>query len=209
MNEKPFRERRLLQTLCICYGIIWIGAAIYPLKPDDWLLENLLVFVSVPLLVLTYDRLPFSNAFYLLVFLFLILHAAGAHYTYSEVPFGYWLEDTFHLRRNHFDRIVHFSFGLLLTYPVHEILVRVVRVRGYWALLLAVPVIVSLSGFLEIVEAVVAWLVDPDLGAAYLGIQGDVWDAQKDMALAVLGAVLAVGLSVLQGTSWSGRPSSR
>lgn len=209
MNEKPFRERRLLQTLCICYGIIWIYAAIHPLKRDDWLLENLLVFVSVPLLVLTYHRLAFSNGFYLLVFLFLILHAVGAHYTYSEVPFGYWLKDTFHLRRNHFDRIVHFSFGLLLTYPVHEILVRVVRVRGYWALLLAGPVIVSLSGFFEIIEAVVAWLVDPDLGAAYLGIQGDVWDAQKDMALAVLGAALTVGFAVLARTSWSGRPSRR
>lgn len=201
MNEKPFRERRLLQTLCICYGIIWFCAAIHPLMPKDWLLENLLVFVSVPLLVLTYHRLPFSDAFYVLVFLFLILHAAGAHYTYSEVPFGYWLKDTFYLQRNHFDRIVHFSFGLLLTYPVHEILVRVVRVRGYWPLLLAVPVIVSLSGFFEIIEAVVAWLVDPDLGAAYLGIQGDVWDAQKDMALAVLGAALTVGLAVLARTS--------
>ena len=80
----------------------------------------------------------------------------------------------FHLRRNHFDRIVHFLFGLLLTYPVHEILVRVVRVRGYWALLLTVAVIVSLSGLFELIEAVAAWLVDPDLGSAYLGIQGDV-----------------------------------
>ena len=209
MNERPFRERRLLQTLCICYGIVWIYAAIHPLKRDDWLLENLLVFVSVPLLVLTYHRLAFSNGFYLLVFLFLILHAAGAHYTYSEVPFGYWLKDTFQLRRNHFDRIVHFAYGLLLTYPVHEMLLRVMKVRGYWALLLAVAIIISLSGLFEIIEAVVAWFVDPDLGAAYLGIQGDVWDAQKDMALAVLGAILAVGLFVLQRTFWSGRPSRR
>ena len=207
MNEKPFRERRLLQALCISYGVIWICAAIHPLKRDDWLLENLLVFVSVPLLVLTYQRLAFSNAFYLLVFLFLILHAAGAHYTYSEVPFGYWLKDAFQLQRNHFDRIVHFAYGLLLTYPVREMLLRIVKVRGYWALLLPVAVIISLSGLFEIIEAVVARLVDPDLGTAYLGIQGDVWDAQKDMALAVLGAVLAVVFSILKRTSWSGHAS--
>jgi putative membrane protein len=185
---KPFRQRRLLHALCVCYAFVWILAASDPVKRDDWLIENILVFIAVPTLVFAYRRLPLSDAAYVLIFLFLVLHAAGAHYSYSEVPLGYWLKETFHLQRNHFDRIVHLSFGLLLTYPLHEILARTVKARAAWALLLPVVVIVSMSGFFEIVEAIVAWLVSPELGQAYLGIQGDVWDAQKDMALAIFGS---------------------
>jgi putative membrane protein len=194
---KPFRVRRLLQMLCVCYAVIWIIAAINPKDRADWLIENILVFVGVPVLVFTYRRLPLSDLSYTLLFLFLALHSAGAHYTYSEVPFGYWLKETFDLRRNHFDRIVHLAFGLLLTYPVHEILTRTVRPRGPWPLLLAVAVIASLSGFFEIVEGIVALLVNPELGDAYLGTQGDVWDAQKDMALATGGAVIVAALIAL------------
>ena len=185
---KPFRARRLLHALCICYALVWILAAIHPVKRDDWLIENILVFIAVPALILSYRRVPLSDAAYVLIVLFLVLHAAGAHYSYSEVPFGYWLKETFDLQRNHFDRIVHLSFGLLLTYPMHEILTRTVKIRASWALLLSPVMIISLSGFFEIVEAIVAWLVSPELGQAYLGTQGDVWDAQKDMALAIFGS---------------------
>ena len=194
---KAFRERRLLQVLCACYAVIWIIAAINPKDRADWLIENILVFVGIPVLVFTYRRLPLSNTSYALLFLFLALHSAGAHYTYSEVPFGYWLKETFHLGRNHFDRIVHLAFGLLLAYPIYEVLKRTVHPRGTWPVLLAVAVIAALSGFFEIVEGVVALLVSPELGAAYLGTQGDVWDAQKDMALATGGAlVVAIVITV-------------
>ena len=190
-ERRPFRERRLLHVLCICYAIIWIVAAIDPVKRSDWLLENLLVFVSVPVLAFTYRRLPLSDGSYVLFFLFLVMHAVGAHYTYAEVPFGYWLKEWFYLERNHFDRIVHFSFGIM-AYPVREIFVRMTKVGGFWALVLPAAIIVSFSGFFEILEAIIATLVNPELGAAYLGLQGDVWDAQKDMGLAVLGAALGV-----------------
>jgi putative membrane protein len=193
---KPFRERRLLHTLCICYAIIWIIAAIDPVKRDDWLIENILVFIAVPALIFTYRRLPLSDISYTLIFLFLVLHTVGAHYSYSEVPLGYWLKHQFDLQRNHFDRIVHFGFGLLLTYPIHGILAGAAKARGAWSLLLPPAVIVSLSGFFEIIEAVVAWLVSPELGQAYLGTQGDVWDAQKDIALAILGSVITVAIQL-------------
>jgi putative membrane protein len=206
---KPFRERRLLQALCVCYAVIWVIGAIHPKDRSDWLIENMLVFVSVPLLVFTYRRLPLSDTSYALLFLFLTLHSAGAHYTYSEVPFGYWLNKTFDLQRNHFDRIVHFAFGLLLTYPVYEILIRIVCPRGVWPLLLAVAVIVSFSGFFEIVEGIVALLVNPELGAAYLGTQGDVWDAQKDMALAIGGAVIVAAVIAVGSKQGAGAPSPR
>ena len=127
--------------------------------------------------------------------MFLLLHAVGAHYTYSEVPLGYWAKETFGLSRNHFDRLVHFSFGLLLLRPAREVLMRVACVRGFWSWCLPMTLVVSLSGLFEIVEAVAAWNVNPELGTAYLGTQGDVWDAQKDMSLAVAGAALAVLLA--------------
>lgn len=195
MNARPFRQRRLLQVLCACYAIVWVIAAIDPVKRSDWLLENLLVFVSVPMLIFTYRRLPLSDPAYVLIFFFLVMHATGAHYTYAEVPLGYWLKDTFHLERNHFDRIVHFSFGVM-AYPIQEMLFRTTKARGFWALLLPAAIIVSFSGFFEILEAVIAMLVNPELGVAYLGLQGDVWDAQKDMALAILGSALAMGFGV-------------
>ena len=202
MSAATFGERRLLQVLCISYALVWVVAAIKPVNRTDWLLENLLVFVFVPLLVFTFRRVPLSNVTYILIFLFLGLHAAGAHYTYSEVPFGYWLKETFNLQRNHFDRIVHLSFGLLLTYPVYEVLIRTVKLQGYWALLVPGALIVSLSGLFEIVEGIVAWMVSPELGAAYLGTQGDVWDAQKDMALAMGGAAFVAMLIAARQRWW-------
>lgn len=201
MNEKPFHERRLLHLLCVCYVIAWIIAAVDPVKRSDWLLENLLVFAFVPTLIFTYRRLPLSDASYVLIFLFLVMHSAGAHYTYAEVPLGFWLKDTLHLERNHFDRIVHFSFGIM-AYPVQEVLMRAMRARGFWALLLPVAIVVSFSGFFEIIEAVIAMIVSPELGAAYLGLQGDVWDPQKDMGLAMLGSLLTMSISAF-------RPDSR
>jgi putative membrane protein len=140
---KPFRERRLLQVLCISYAIIWIIAAIDPTSRLDWLLENLLVFIGVPTLVFTYRRLPLSDSAYVLIFIFLTLHAIGAHYTYARVPLGYWLQETFHLERNNYDRIVHFSFGLM-AYPIQEVFVRTTKVHGFWALVLPVAAIASL-----------------------------------------------------------------
>lgn len=179
MKTKAFRERHLLHFLCVSYAAFWIIAAIQPVKRDDWLIENLLVFVSVPVLIFSYRRLPLSDLSYVVIFLFLVLHAVGAHYSYSKVPLGYWLKNVFHLRRNHFDRIVHFAFGLLLTFPLSEGMRPALKLRNLWGFILPAAVIVSLSGFFEIIEAIVAAIVNPQLGAAYLGIQGDVWDAQK------------------------------
>jgi putative membrane protein len=191
-HTKPFRARRLLHVLCALYAVIWTMSAINPISRGDWLLENLLVFAFFPLLVFNYRRLALSNASYLLLFLFLSLHTIGAHYTYAETPLGYWLKDWFGLQRNHFDRIVHFSFGLLLTYPTAEVMVRTLRPRGVWAVLVPVAFVIAASGLFEIIEGIVAWIVSPELGADYLGTQGDVWDAQKDMGLAIIAVLFVV-----------------
>jgi putative membrane protein len=195
MNPPPFRQRRFLQLLCAIYAALWILAAIHPVDRQDWFLENLLVFAFVPLLIFNYRAMALSDAAWLLTFLFLCLHAMGAHYTYAEAPFGYWLRDLSGATRNHFDRIVHFSFGLLLTYPTAEVMARTLRLRGHWAPWLPAALVVGASGLFEIIEAVIAWLVSPELGTAYLGTQGDVWDAQKDMALAILGSLIATFLT--------------
>jgi putative membrane protein len=113
----------------------------------------------------------------------------GSHYTYAEVPFGYTLQHWFGSARNMYDRLVHFSFGLLLVYPLRELFMRVAKARGVWAYWFPLELVLAFSGGYEIIEWLVAARVDPSAGLAFLGAQGDVWDAQKDMVLAVIGAV--------------------
>lgn len=187
-----FVRARTPHLLLAAFGLVWIAAAIAPRYRQDWLLENLLVFVVVPTLVFTFPRWRFSNPSYLLVALFLALHTLGAHYTYSEVPAGNWLRGALGLERNHYDRAVHFLFGLLITGPVRELLAGRLRLRGGWADVLAVHVILAWSATYEIAEGLVARIVSPELGAAYNGTQGDVWDAQKDSLLATAGSVASV-----------------
>ncbi len=177
--------------------VIWSTIlAINPLDRSDWLLENLLVFALIGVLVVTHRRFRLSNFSLLLITIFLSLHLVGAHYTYAKVPLGFTLQEAFGFSRNHFDRVIHFAFGLLMTYPLHEIFVRVVRAKNFWLWFITLNVSHSLSGFFELLESWVAQVVSPELGIAYLGTQGDVWDAQKDMTLALLGAVLAMILTM-------------
>ena len=175
--------------------LIWIVTAIGPSYPRDWLLENLLVFSWTFLLAITYRRFQFSNLSYALLILFLSLHLIGAHYTYAETPVGFWLQDWFGFERNHYDRIVHFSFGLLLFYPIHEFLVRTSDLNVTWSYLIALSFIVAFSAVYEIIEWITAVIVSPELGTAYLGTQGDEWDAQKDSGLAFLGSMIAMWLT--------------
>jgi putative membrane protein len=180
-----------------CYIALWIALAIRPLDRGDWLLENVLIFATAAVLVPTYWRFRLSNLSYALILIFLVSHTIGAHYTYAKVPIGFWVKDWLHLERNHYDRAIHFSFGFLLLYPMRELLIRSAHAYRYWATWLAVAALCALSSFFEIIEAVVAQIVAPDLGIAYLGTQGDVWDAQKDMGAAFVGAVIvATGLSI-------------
>jgi len=196
MNRSGARGEsgRLLLGLLLSYGLFWTWLAISPIDRRDWLLENLLSLALVAVLVLTYRRFQFSTISYCLIGLFMTLHAIGAHYTYAEVPFGFWLKDFLSLSRNPFDRIAHFSYGFLLVYPLRELLMRLAGVRGLWASYLSVSGILAQSGFFEVVEAVVASSVSPELGSTYLGTQGDEWDAQKDMAAALAGALLTMSV---------------
>jgi putative membrane protein len=173
------------------FATLWVALAIRPFDRGDWLLENLLVFATAIVLGTTYQRFKFSDLSYALILIFLGFHIVGTHYTYAKVPVGFWLKDWLHLNRNHYDRIIHFAFGFLILYPMRELFIRSGKAKPNWATWLAVSALWALSSFFEIVEAIVAQIVRPDLGAAYLGTQGDMWDAQEDMACAFIGAVLA------------------
>lgn len=198
-------RRRYLYTLGALFAIIWTALAIAPHDRADWALENALVLAFGAALLFTRRWFVFSRTSYTLIFLYLCLHAVGAHYTYSLVPYDdWWRALTGHgfnsmvgWERNNFDRVVHFSYGLLLAYPIREIFLRVVEVRGFWAYFLPMDVTLSTSALYELLEWGAAATVGSELGAAYLGTQGDIWDAQKDMALAAGGAVIAMAITAL------------
>jgi len=187
-----FPNKLLLKGLLAWYVLFSVWMAFDPVDRQNWVLANVLPFLFVGLLAATHRKYPLSNISYVLITLFLTLHTIGVHYTYAQVPFGYWLEAALELNRNHFDRIVHFCFGLLLTYPMGEAFVLLANVRGALVYYLSLITPVGLSGIWEIIESWVAQIVSPQLGDAYLGSQGDVWDAQKDIAAAFYGAVLCV-----------------
>jgi putative membrane protein len=171
---------------------VWTALAIAPRYRADWVLENLPTFVAVPLAVIGYRRFRFSNRAYIQATVFLILHTIGSHYTYSEVPVGDWMRDLLSLSRNHYDRVVHFAFGLLMLRPVRELGFRERAAPGPFAVLyFSAAGVACWSLVYEVVEWLVASIADPTAGTAYLGTQGDVWDAQKDMALALVGSAIA------------------
>ena len=174
------------------FAAVWVWAAIAPRYPHDWLLENYLVFVFVPVIVLTARYFRLSNLSYTLITAFMLLHVVGSHYTYAEVPFGTTLQHWFGSGRNMYDRLVHFAYGLLLAYPIREVLMRIARLRGFWSYFFPIDITFSFSSIYEIIEWKAAALAAPELGMAFLGTQGDIWDAQKDMLLAGTGAVIAM-----------------
>ena len=187
------------------FAVVWTWAAIGPKYPHDWLLENYLVFVFVPFILLTARYFRLSNFSYTLITAFMLMHVVGSHYTYAEVPFGTTLQQWFGSGRNMYDRLVHFSFGLLLAYPLREIFMRVAKVRGVWSYWFPFELVLAFSGAYEIIEWLVAARVDPSAGLAFLGAQGDVWDAQKDMAVAAVGAVIS--LLVVAMVNWRYDPA--
>ena len=186
------RNKWMLIGLLIWYLGLSLWAAYAPADRQFWLLASVLPGLFVLILVATHRLMPLSHASYLLITLYLTLHTIGTHYTYAQMPAGTWLDGVMHLGRNHYDRLVHFCFGFLLTYPVEELFRLAARVRGWLLYYLPVMTILGLSGLWEIIESWVARSVHPEAGITYLGSQGDVWDAQKDMEAALYGALLCV-----------------
>lgn len=190
----------LTGLFCIEFAVL----AIDPYDRKDWALENALVLLFLVFLFWSMKRFPFSRISYTLIFIFLGIHEIGSHYTYAEVPYDAWFQATFGTtlngivgwERNNFDRIVHFLYGLLLAYPIREIYFRMANAEGFWGYFLPLDFTMSTSMLYELIEWGAAEFFGGELGMAYLGTQGDVWDAHKDMLLASLGALIAMLLTM-------------
>jgi putative membrane protein len=172
-------------------------SAYHPEMIVDWCLENLLVFGLLGYLIGTYRRYPLSNFSYGLIFVFLIFHEWGAHYKYADVPLGEWMKGWLHTTRNHYDRVVHFSFGLFFAFPMQEMYRRYAGVKGRWAYYFPIETVMAFGAVYECIEALVASIVSPDAGEAFVGMQGDMWDSQEDMAMGLLGGIIAMAATGL------------
>ncbi len=158
--------------------------------PEDWFLENILVAVFLIALASTWRHNGLSHVSYFLLLTFFCFHEYGAHYKYADVPLGEWLKPYFQTTRNHYDRVIHLAFGLLCTWPLAELARSFSGVGGrWWPALVAMLTNLSFSALYEMLEFGVAQLVAPEIGLEFVGAQGDVWDAEKDMALALIGAI--------------------
>lgn len=191
----------LRQPLHLLYSVLFAAFWVYTglTTPDlrNWLMENTLTLSLIIFLAAFYNIFRFSDTSYTLLFLFLLLHVYGSQYQYADNPFGEWLKDQLDLQRNHYDRLVHFGFGLLLAYPLHEVLAHALGAGRFLSYLLPVEFILSLSALYEVVEWLVADVAYEGTaqGMAFLGMQGDIWDAQKDIALALMGGLIAMGVA--------------
>ena len=188
-------NKSIAPILLSIFGIFWVALAINPLYRDIWVAENLILVICIGYMVSTYKSTPFSNTSYWLIFIFCILQTIGAHYTYAEVPIGFWAADLLEIERNHYDRLVHFAFGFLLVLPFKEVITRIIKFSSFRSMVfLLVLVFFGIGGFYEIIEWLYAIFYEqqqsPQTVDSFLGSQGDIWDAEKDMLFTGLGAWL-------------------
>ena len=190
-ERTPFKTNPWIWVFISVFMIIWVNTLAGTTDINNWMLENALTVLFLIFLVASFKKYQFSDLSYLLICVYLCLHVYGSKYTYAENPFGYWLKDQLGMDRNHYDRIVHFCFGFLLAYPMRELFLKWLKYPKLVAWVLPIEITLSVSAFYELIEWAVADVFFASQGDAYLGTQGDVWDAQKDIALAVSGAILA------------------
>lgn len=190
----------------VCLATVWRP----PAGRVSWLLEvgPMLLFIGV--LAALYQRRPLSHFAYGCVFVHLLILIYGGVYTYAETPLGNWAKEAFDLSRNHYDRVGHLALGVFPCVVVRELLLRETPLRpGGWFYFLVNSVILAIAAFWEILEWWVALVASPDTGTAFLGSQGDVWDAQWDMLLALVGSMLTLLLiPALHDASMSRVPPS-
>jgi putative membrane protein len=182
---------RLRPALLALFILALVWSVIRPLELFTWFLEVFPALIGIVLMLATHRRFPLTPLLTILLFLHALILIVGGHYTYAQVPFGFWMQDTFGFARNHYDRIGHFAQGFVPAILARELLLRldVVRKRG-WLFLIVVSICLAFSACYELFEWMVAVAVGSK-GDAFLGTQGDVWDTQKDMAFAFLGAIVA------------------
>jgi putative membrane protein len=202
---KLFQKHPILALLLLIFLSEFIFLAINPYNRQDWLLENMLVFIFVVLVLLNYKKYKLSTMSWVMLFIFFFLHEIGSHYTYAKVPYNEFLLLHFDFNLNHFmgwsrnnfDRIIHLAFGLLIVIPIHQLCCQISRSNSNWTYFVALNIIIATSSLYELIEWAAALVFGGDLGVAYLGTQGDIWDAHKDMVLADVGAFFALTVKLI------------
>jgi putative membrane protein len=188
MNRTPRYELFLLVTLAAI--LVWSG--IGPHDRFTWLLEVAPVLIGVPILVFVYPRFRFTRLVYTLVWVHAVILMVGGHHTYAQVPLGFWMQEAFGFARNHYDRIGHFAQGFIPAMLAREIFLRASPLRGSrWLPFVVVCFCLAFSAFYELIEFWTA-LASGEAATDFLGTQGDVWDTQWDMQLALIGAITAL-----------------
>jgi putative membrane protein len=205
LTAKVLPQDRYEQALFLFFVLFTIGSCIAPPYPEYLLLQHVPTFLGIIVLSYVSNRLAISRLSFTSIIVFLCLHTLGARYLYSYVPYDEWCEkwlgfnisQTFGFGRNHYDRLVHFSYGLLVAVPIQEFERRHLHLSAVASSVLAVECILATSAAYELMEWLVAVFFAPDWADSFLGLQGDIFDAQKDMALATVGAVISVGAVAL------------
>jgi putative membrane protein len=178
--------------LLVSAGVVLVWSGIAPRDRFTWLLEVAPVLIGVPILVALRRRLRLTRLVYTLLWIHAIILMVGGKYTYAEVPFGFWLQDAFGFSRNHYDRIGHFAQGFIPAMLAREVLLRRSPLAGSrWLPFLVVCFCLAFSALYELIEFWTA-LATGEAAEAFLGTQGDVWDTQWDMQMALIGAVTAL-----------------
>lgn len=188
--------------LLAAFVLILAVSCIAPPYPQELLLQHIPTTIALALLVLLQRRKPLSDTSFRLILLFLLIHVLGARYIYSYVPYDEWsraiigtsISEIFGFQRNHYDRFVHFAYGLIFSYIVHEVALRRFKLRDPVAYYIAIESTMATSMLYELFEWWIAIALSPEAAEAYNGQQGDMWDAHKDMALATLGSMITIGV---------------
>ena len=178
----------LLVVAIVLLAVSRVGAA----EPGTWIMEVAPIFIAVPILVATARRFPLTPLVYRLLFVHALILMVGGHYTYAKVPLGFWVQDALGLARNHYDRLGHLAQGFVPAMLAREVLLRRSPLeRGKWLAFLVVCICLALSATYELIEWLAA-VLGGSAADAFLGTQGDVWDTQWDMLMALIGAISAI-----------------
>ena len=191
MSQPPATRRTELSALLVSGSALLVWSGINPADRTTWILEVAPVFIAVPLLVVTAPRFPFTPLAYRLIFVHALILMLGGHYTYAEVPLGFWIQRLFGFTRNHYDRVGHFAQGFVPAVIAREVLLRRSPLKpGKWLFFIVLSVCLAISACYEFIEWWSA-LIGGDSAEAFLGTQGDPFDTQADMFMALIGAIAA------------------
>jgi putative membrane protein len=184
-------RRREPLVLLALGAIALVVSGSHPYERGTWVLEVFPIAIAVPILVATYQRFPLTPLAYRLIFVHALILMLGGHYTYARVPLGFWVQDLFHLARNHYDRLGHLAQGFVPAIIVREILLRRTPLeRGKWLFFIVTCICLAISAMYEFIEWWAA-LLGGSSAESFLGTQGDPWDTQWDMFLAFCGAIVS------------------